>query len=105
MSEDAATEPVTEITAGNKTWLAVGSYAANNTERWRCYTPMSRLMIDCYRDDMTGRWHVTCHQIGLNGWVMENSKDWTREEACLRALVEIQKVLTSILKDISVHGT
>lgn len=98
-------EPVTSITAGNKTWHLVGSYAANNTERWRCYTPMSQLQIDCYYDAMASRWYVSCHQIGMNGWVMSDSSLWSREEACLRALVEIQKILTSILKDISVHGT
>lgn len=62
-------------------------------------------MIECYNDTLTGRWHVSCHQINMNGWVMTDSTDWTREEACLRALVEIQKILTEILNDISVHGT
>lgn len=88
-----------ELTAGRRLWRRVGSFAANHAERWRCQC--RSLMVDCYYDSQARRWMLSCSQLNIMGRIHPGSSDWTRDEACLRTLSELQSELEELLKAVA----
>lgn len=95
---------MTEITAGGKKWWLTSRCQScapsHEGERWRCQTRL--LIIDVYYDGRTKRWCTTCLYLNISGRVLQASAEWTREEALLRALLDLQVFLQSMIKEVAV---